>query len=77
VKKGLGLIDIDIDIIDIFVNYNWVDTRWQYTLAHKQYTEHYNEQQNNTNNKKTRIAIWKSAGGAQSLQVLPWHLPYS
>jgi hypothetical protein len=31
----------DIDI-DIFINCNWVDTRWQYTLTHKQYTEHHN-----------------------------------
>jgi hypothetical protein len=28
--------------IDIFVNCNWVDTRWQYTFTHKQYTEHHN-----------------------------------
>jgi hypothetical protein len=31
----------DIDI-DIFVNCNWVDTRWQYTFTHKQYIEHHN-----------------------------------
>jgi hypothetical protein len=28
--------------IDIFVNCNWVDTRWQYTFTHKQYIEHHN-----------------------------------
>jgi hypothetical protein len=28
--------------IDIFVNCNWVDTRWQYTFTHKQYVEHHN-----------------------------------
>jgi hypothetical protein len=33
-------IDNDIDI-DIFVNCNWVDTRWQYTFTHKQYIEHH------------------------------------
>jgi hypothetical protein len=38
--------------IDIFVNCNWVDTRWQYTFTHKQYIEHHNWQQNNTNNKQ-------------------------
>jgi hypothetical protein len=31
----------DIDI-DIFVNCNWADTRWQYTFTHKQYLEHHN-----------------------------------
>ena len=30
---------------DIFVNYNWVVTRWQYTFTHKQYME-----QHKTNN---------------------------
>jgi hypothetical protein len=25
--------------IDIFINCNWVVTRWQYTFTHKQYTE--------------------------------------
>jgi len=24
---------------DIFINCNWVVTRWQYTFTHKQYTE--------------------------------------
>jgi hypothetical protein len=28
--------------IDIFMNCSWVDTRWQYTFTHKQYTEHHN-----------------------------------
>jgi hypothetical protein len=32
------LIYIDIDV---FVNCNWVDTRWQYTFTHKQYVEHH------------------------------------
>ena len=40
----------------ILVNCSWVDTRWQYTFTHKQYTEH-NEteciEQNIHNNKNT------------------------
>jgi hypothetical protein len=28
--------------IDISVNCNRVDTRWQYTFTHKQYIEHHN-----------------------------------
>jgi len=31
-----GFIDIDIDI---FINFNWVVTRWQYKFTHKQYME--------------------------------------
>jgi len=56
-------------IYDIFVNCNWVDTRWQkystvqYTCTHKQYTEQHNQ------------LTGKSAGRAPSLRVLPWHLP--
>jgi len=37
--------EFDIDI-DVFVNCNWVDTRWtavlQYTFTHKQYKEQHN-----------------------------------
>jgi hypothetical protein len=51
-NQNTHLIDIDIDIninididininIDIFVNFIWVDTRWQYTFTHKQYIEHH------------------------------------
>jgi hypothetical protein len=29
-------------IFDMFVNCNWVETRWQYTFTHTQYTEHHN-----------------------------------
>jgi len=43
----------------------------QYTYAHKQYIERHNT--DNTYNTKIR----KSAGRDASLQVLPWHLPYS
>jgi hypothetical protein len=38
---GYEVTCIFIDI-DIFVNCNWVDTRWQYTFTHKQYIEHHN-----------------------------------
>jgi hypothetical protein len=37
--RHLGSYIIDIDM---FVNSNWVDTRWQYTFTHKQYKEHHN-----------------------------------
>jgi len=30
-----------IVFIDIFVNCNWVVTRWQYTFTQKQYIERY------------------------------------
>jgi hypothetical protein len=46
VKLPKKAFDIDIDI---FVNCNWVDTRWQYTFTHKQYIEH------QINNKITKI----------------------
>ena len=36
---------------DIFVNCNWVVTRWQYTFTHKQYIEQYKT--NNTYNNTT------------------------
>jgi hypothetical protein len=32
----------------IFINCNWVVTRWQYTFVHKQYIEQHEQQQNNT-----------------------------
>jgi CHASE2 domain-containing sensor protein len=37
--EAQNFIDIDIDIL---VNCNWVDTRWQYTFTHKQYIENHN-----------------------------------
>jgi hypothetical protein len=51
--------------IDVFVNCNLVVTRWQYTFTHKQYIEQHKQ------------LMWKSAGRAPSLRVLPWHLPYN
>jgi hypothetical protein len=68
-------------IYDIFVNCNWVATRWRWYSTHL----HTNNTQNNTiNNETIRITkkqhkqqIWKSAGRAQYLRVLPWHLPYN
>jgi hypothetical protein len=50
----------------IFINCNWVVTRWQYTFTRKQYIEQH----------KYKL-MWKSAGRAPSLRVLPWHLPYN
>jgi hypothetical protein len=37
------------------VNCNWVDTRWQYTFTHKQYTEQHNETEYTEQNIITRI----------------------
>ena len=59
-------------IYDIFVNCNWVVTRWQYTFTHKQYKEQYK-----TTIHTTTQQFWKSAGRAPSCLVLPWHLPYN
>ena len=56
---------------DIFVNCNWVVTRWQYTFTHKQYIEQYKTTIHTTQQ------LWKSAGRAPSWLVLPWHLPYN
>jgi hypothetical protein len=60
---------------DIFVNCNWVATRWQQYSTHL----HTNNTQNNTKQTihRTTQQFWKSAGRAPSLRVLPWHLPYS
>ena len=57
---------------DIFVNCNWVVTRWQYTFTHKQYIQQYK-----TTIHTTTQQFWKSAGRAPSWLVLPWHLPYN
>ena len=39
---------------------------------------HTNSTKNNTNNNRTtQHVMWKSAGRAPSLRVLPWHLPYN
>jgi hypothetical protein len=52
--------------IIIFINCNWVVTRWQYTFTH----EHYIEQH------KYKL-LCKSEGHVYFLRVLPWHLPYN
>jgi hypothetical protein len=39
VNKGRFVSVMWIIIIIIFINCNWVVTRWQYTFKHKQYTE--------------------------------------
>ena len=57
---------------DIFVNCNWVVTRWRYTFTHKQYIEQYK-----TTIHTTTQQFWKSEGRAPSWLVLPWHLPYN
>ena len=44
----------------------------QYTFTHKQYAERHK-----TNNTQNNTKVWKSAGRAPSLRVLPWHLPYN
>jgi len=44
----------------------------QFTYTQKQYTERHK-----TNNTYNNTKIWKSAGRAPSLRVLPWHLPYN
>jgi len=50
----------------IFINCNWLATRWQ------QYSTHIH-----TNNAQNDTQIRKSAGRAPSLWVLPWLLPYN
>ena len=53
-------------IYDIFINCNWVVTKWQ------QYSTHLH-----TNNTQNDTKIWESAGRAPSWLDLPWHLPYN
>jgi hypothetical protein len=54
-----------------FINCNWVVTRWQYTFTQTIYRT----TQITTEQHKYKL-MWKSAGRALSLQVLPRHLPY-
>jgi len=42
-------------IYDIFVNCNWVVTRWQYTFTHKQYIEQYKTKNIYNNTTLTKI----------------------
>jgi hypothetical protein len=56
---------------DIFVNCNWVVTRWQKYSTHL----HTNNTQNDI--KQSTQQFWKSAGRAPSWLVIPWHLPYN
>jgi len=62
-------------IYDIFVNCNWVVTRWQQYSAHL----HTNSTQNDTNKQyiEQHKNYWKSAGRAPSWRVIPWHLHYN
>ena len=48
-------------------NRNWFDTRWQHHTTHLQQTIHTTHREYNSG----------SAGRAQSLRVIPWHLPYN
>ena len=70
VSPGTGL-----KIYDIFVNCNWVVTRWQKYSTHL----HTNNTQNDTKQTihRTTQQFWKSAGRAPSWLVIPWHLPYN
>jgi hypothetical protein len=54
---------------DIFINCNWVVTRWQYTFTHKQYTE----QQNNNRTTQIQTNV-EECGPCPSLWVLPFAL---
>jgi hypothetical protein len=58
---------------DMFVNCNWVATRWQQFSTYL----HTNNTQNDTKQTihRTTQKFWKTAGRAPSLRVLPWHLP--
>jgi hypothetical protein len=59
---------------DVFVNCNWVVTRWQQYSTHI----HRNNTQNETKQTHRKIQkFWKSAGLAPSWPVIPWHLPYN
>jgi len=62
-------------IYDMFVNCNWVATRWQQYSTHL----HTNNTQNGTKQTmyRTTQTFWKSAGRARSLWVILWHLPYN
>jgi hypothetical protein len=60
---------------DVFVNWNWVDTRWQ------QYSTHLHTNNTQTDTKqtihRTIQQFRKSAGRAPSWLVISWHLPYN
>ena len=62
-------------LYDIFVNCNWVVTRWQKYSTHL----HTNNTQNDTKQTihRTIQQFWKSACRAPSWLVIPWHLPYN
>jgi hypothetical protein len=73
--------DNDLIWYDIFVNCNWVASRWQQYatyLKHKQYTERHetNNTLNNTKILRKTQQFWKSAGRAPTWRVIPRHLPY-
>ena len=61
--------------IDIFVNCNLVDPRWQQYSTHL----HPNNTQNDTKQTihRTTQQLGGVAGRALSWLVIPWHLPYN
>ena len=60
---------------DIFVNCNWVVTRWQKYSAHLHTNNTYNDTKQTIH--RATQQFWKSAGRASSWLVIPWHLPYN
>jgi hypothetical protein len=61
--------------IDIFVNCNWVVTRWQKYSTHLHTNNIHNDTKQTIH--RTTQQFWKSAGRVLSWLVLPWHLPYN
>jgi hypothetical protein len=62
-------------IYDIFVNCNWVATRWQLFSTHTQTNNTGNVTKQTTH--RTTQKYGRVTGRAPSLRVLPWHLPYN
>ena len=60
---------------DIFVNCNWVATRWQLYSTHLRTNITQNDTKQTIRRKTQKVL--KSAGRAPSWRVMPWHLPYN
>ena len=60
---------------DIFVNCNWVFTRWQKYSTHLHKNNIFNDTKQTIHRKAQQF--WKSAGRAPSWLVISWHLPYN
>ena len=65
---GTGI--VMYEVYDIFINFNSVVTRWQYTF----YTQTIHRTTQITNKQHKYNLMGKTAGRAPSLRVLPWHL---